>query len=301
MRFVIAGAGGVGGNVGVRLIEAGHQVAWLARGANLAALRRGLRLESPLGDVRLGRQQADEDPRKLGRADAVIVAVKMYSLAELAPRLAPLAGPDTAVLPLQNGIEAHDVLAAALPGARVLRGMVSVKAHLKAPGTVACDSGFCRMRFGGDGAAPLAEVINKGKGLSAVVAPNIDADLWRKFVMLASFSAVSCLTRGTIGQVLDDPSAYRLLLDAVSEATAIARARGVRLEGSAAEIVDAQVRDLPREGRPSMLEDLLAGRPIELDFLSGAVVRLGAESGIPTPFHAMASRALAMHMNGSKR
>jgi 2-dehydropantoate 2-reductase len=300
VRFVIAGAGGVGGTVGARLIEAGHQVAWVARGANLAALRRGFRLASPLGDVRLGRQEADDDPRKLGRADAVIVAVKTYSLAELAPRLAPLAGPDTVVLPLQNGIEAHDVLAAALPSARVLTGMVSVKAHIQAPGAVECNSGFCRMRFGGAGAPPLAEALNKGKGLSAVVAPNIDADLWRKFVMLASFSAVSCLSRGTIGQVLADPSAYRLLLDAVAEAMAVARARGVHLEGSVEEIVDVQVRDIPREGRPSMLEDLIAGRPLEIESLSGAVARLGGQYGVPTPFHSMASRVLAMHKGGTR-
>jgi len=300
VRFVIVGAGGVGGNVGIRLIEAGHQVAWVARGASLAALRRGIRLESPLGDVRLGRQEADEDPRKLGRADAVIVAVKMYSLAELAPRLAPLAGADTVLLPLQNGIEAHDVLAAAVPSARVLKGMVSVKAHLKAPGEVECKSGFCRMRFGGQGAVPLAETLNQGKGLSAVVAPDIDADLWRKLVMLASFSAVSCLSRGTIGQVLADPPTFRLLLDAVAEAMAVARARGVHLEGSAQEIVDAQVRDLPPEGRPSMLEDLLAGRPLEIDSLSGAIERLGAQCGVPTPFHSMAGRALAMHKAGAR-
>jgi 2-dehydropantoate 2-reductase len=299
VRFVIVGAGGVGGNVGIRLIEAGYQVAWVARGANLAALRRGVRLASPLGDVRLGPQEADEDPRKLGRADAVIVAVKMYSLAELAPRLAPLAGPDCVLLPLQNGIEAHHVLAAALPSTRVLKGMVSVKAHLKAPGEVECKSGFCRMRFAGHGALPLAETLNKGKGLDAVVAPDIDADLWRKFVMLASFSAVSCLTRGTIGQVLADPQAYRLLLDAVAEAMAVARASGARLEGSAQQILDAQVRDLPRDGRPSMLEDLIAGRPLEVDSLSGAIERLGAQCGVPTPFHSMASLALAMHKAGA--
>ena len=132
-----------------------------------------------------------------------------------------------------------------------------------------------------------------------MVSPDIDADVWRKFVMLASFSAVSCLTRGNIGQVLDDPAAYGLLLEGAGEAIAVARARGVLLEGSAQEIVDAQVRDLPREGKPSMLEDLLAGRPLEIDSLSGTVARLGAQYGVPTPFHAMAARILAMHEKGA--
>lgn len=298
MRFVIAGAGGVGGNLGVRLIEAGHRVAWFARGASLAALRRGVSLESPLGDLRLGPQEADDDAAKLGRADAIIVAVKMYGLADLAPRLAPIAGLDTLVLPLQNGVESHKILAAGLPSARVLKGMVSVKTHLKAPASVECKSGFCRLRFGGAGAAPLAEALNAGKGVDAVVSTDIEADLWRKFVMLASFSATSCLARASIGQVLDDPQAYLLLVEAVTEAAAVARARGIALPADIEQLIQAQVRDLPREGKPSMLEDLEAGRPLELDFLSGAVARLGEQSGVATPFHSMASRVLAMHKGG---
>ena len=100
--------------------------------------------------------------------------------------------------------------------------------------------------------------------------------------------------------VLDSPESYRLLIDAVTEAAAVARARGISLPDNIEELVDAQVRDLPRDGRPSMLEDLEAGRPLELDFLSGALVRLGAQSGVATPFHSMACRALAMHSRGKR-
>ena len=299
MRFVIAGPGGVGGNLGARLAEAGHEVAWLARGANLAALRRGVVLESPLGDVRLGPQRAAEDAAELGAADAVIVAVKMYSLGALAPRLAPLVRADTLVLPLQNGVESHAVLAPALPGARLLKGMVSVKARLKSPGVVECKSGFCRVRFGGPGADALADALRTAKGVEVTVAADIDLDLWRKFVMLASFSAVSCLSRATIGQVLGERQAYAQLLEAVEEAARVARALGVALPADVEPLVQSQVRDLPREGKPSMLEDLEAGRPLELDYLSGAVVRLGGRCGVPTPFHAMAASLLAMHANGS--
>ncbi|HUQ74200.1 MAG TPA: 2-dehydropantoate 2-reductase [Burkholderiales bacterium] len=295
MRFVIAGAGGVGGNLGVRLAEAGHEVSWLARGANLAALRAGVRLESPLGTVALGPQRAEDDPQRLDPPDALIVAVKMYALAGLAPQLAPIAGPQTLVVPLQNGVEAHGVLAAALPAAKVLKGMVSVKASLKAPGVIECKSGFCRVKLGGAGAEPLAAALRTGKGVETSVAADMDAELWRKFVMLSSFSAVSCLARATIGEVLDDPPAYRQLLDAADEAVRVARASGVELGADVQELVQSQVRDLPKGGKPSMLEDLEAGRALELDFLSGAVVRLGERHGVATPFHLMASRVLAMH------
>jgi 2-dehydropantoate 2-reductase len=182
--------------------------------------------------------------------------------------------------------------------------MVATKSHLAGPAHVVCKSGFARIRFGGD--APrgpmqtLADALNSGKGVTATLTKDIDADVWRKFVMLASFSAVACLARATIGQVLDDSAAYALLLAAVREAVAVARARGVAVPGDAEELVQSQVRDLPRDGRPSMLEDLEAGRPLELDYLSGAIVRLAEQAGIAVPVHATASRALAMHSGGRR-
>lgn len=305
MKFVIAGAGGVGGTIGVRLAEAGHDVAWLVRGASLAVLReRGIALNAPQGEVRLGPQKASDRAEDLGAADAVIVTVKLYDLEALAPRLAPLAGADTAILPLQNGVEAHAMLAKALPGARPLKGTVSVKASLAVPGVVDAKSDFCRMRFGeGDGKPSarterLAETLGAAIGVAAAATPEIELDLWKKFVMLTSFSATACLARARIGQVLGDPGARAFALDAAHEAAAVGRARGVKLPADIVEATLAQVVGMPPEGKPSMLEDLEAGRRLELPWLSGAVVRLGQEAGVPTPLHAMACRLLGMHVNG---
>lgn len=295
MRFVVAGAGGVGGFLGARLQQAGHEVAWLARGRTLAALREALIVDG----VRIGPQVARESAAELEYPDAVIVAVKLYDLEAAAKSLAPLDRSGLLVLPLQNGVEAQAVLAQFLPRSHVLKGMVSTKSHAEAPARIVCKSGFSRIRFGGD--APrerldaLAAALGSGQGVEAVVSPDIDADLWRKFVMLASFSAVSCLQRATIGQVLDNPAAYDSVLAAVAEATAVATTQGVRFTESAREIVDSQVRGLPRDGKPSMLEDLEAGRPLELDFLSGTIMRLGERHGIPTPVHSRAFRALSAH------
>lgn len=300
MEFVIVGAGGVGGNLGARLIEAGYRVSWVVRGANLQALRRGLTLKSPLGNAALGPQRASDDPREFDPPDAVIVTVKLYDLAAVAAALKPLAGARTVFLPLQNGVEAHAILAASLPPVSVLKGMVSIKAHLESPGNIVCKSGFSKIRLGGAGAQALAGALNQAKGVEATLSGQIDTDLWKKFVMLAGFSSVSCLARASIGQVLDSPESYRLLIDAVTEAAVVARARGISLPDNIEELVDSQVRDLPRDGRPSMLEDLETGRPLELEFLSGALVRLGAQSGVATPFHSMACRALAMHSRGKR-
>jgi 2-dehydropantoate 2-reductase len=307
MRVVMVGAGGVGGYLGVRLAAAGHEVGWLARGETLAVLReQGVVLEAPQGIVRLPPQRASDDAAALGRAEAVIVTVKLYDLAAVATRLRPLLGDDTAVLPLQNGVDAHGILAEALPGAAPLKGTVSIKSSRTAPGRIVAKSDFCRIKLGEADGRPsarierLAAALNGCVGVSAALVPDIEAELWRKFVMLASFSAVACLARATIGQVLASPEARALLLEAAEEAAAVGRARGVALPADTAGAIAAQTRDMPPDGRPSMLEDLEAGRPLELAYLSGAVVRLGREAGVPTPFHATAHRALAMHERGRR-
>lgn len=309
MRFVIVGAGGVGGHLGVRLTEGGHDVAYLVRGRTLEALREtGIVLEAPQGIVRLGPQIAADDASALGAAfgaaDCIVVTVKLYDLAGLAPRLAPLVGGDTAVLPLQNGVESQAILAAALGAHAPMKGVVSIKSSLRAPGAVIAKSTFCRIKFGesdgrrSDRAERIAAALNGCLGVSAELPADIDADIWSKFVMLASFSAVACMARATIGQVLANDAARTLMFEAVREAAAVARAKGIAIPGDIDDLVMKQVRDMPREGRPSMLEDLEAGRRLELPFLSGAVVRMARAHGIATPVHDVAYRTLSMFEGG---
>lgn len=308
MRIVIVGAGGVGGYLGVRLTDTGNDVGYLVRGESLAVLRdRGLSLKSPLGDRQLGPRRASDRIDELAPADLVVVTVKQYDLAALAPTLIPLVGGDTAVLPLQNGVESHARLTEALPSSAVMKGVVTIKSFRQAPGEIVCKSPFCHIQLAeGDGAASsrakhIAGLFDACTGVDAIVSRDIDADMWRKFVMLASFSAVTCLARATIGQVRDDPEALRLAVAATAEAVSVGRALGVDLPGDVDELVDSQVRDMPADGKASMLEDLEAGRRLELGSLSGAVVRLGEQVGVPTPLHRFAYAALAMHENGAKR
>jgi 2-dehydropantoate 2-reductase len=305
VRITIAGVGGVGGAIGARLAAAGHDVSFLARGRNLAAIRdTGLVLDSPQGTVRLGPQRASDDARELGAVDAVVVAVKVYDLADLAPRLAPLVAAETAVLPLQNGVEAHSILAAAAPAPNILKGTVQIKASLVDPGHVVCESPGCRIRLAeangvrSQRVERLATALAGCVALDAAVADDIDAELWRKFVMLASFAAVCSLARAPIRRVAEDPDARALLLEAAAEGMAVARARGVALADDLDGLVIAPTRRLPPDARPSMLEDLEAGRRLELPYLSCAMVRFGRAAGVATPVHSVAARALAMHAGG---
>jgi 2-dehydropantoate 2-reductase len=302
----IIGAGGVGGVLGLRLAQAGHDVRFLVRGRTCEALRsRGLTVITPAGPAKLAKVTASDNASELGPCDLVVVTVKNYDLEAIAPKLAPLLAKHTAVLPLQNGVDAYDILSEALKHDLILKGTVSIKSHVEEPGVVVCKSPFCRIKLG-PGNAKGSEASNKiaamlaaTDGIEAALSPDIDRDLWMKFVMLASFSAVSCMARASIGEVHGNPEAYAIVVRATQEACAVGRAMGVDLPSDIEQLVYTQIKDMPKDGRPSMLEDLEAGRRLELPWLSGAVMRLGAKAGIATPIHSLANALLSIHAQGS--
>lgn len=304
MRIAIFGAGGVGCYVGARLLAGGHEVVFIARGRSLEALReRGLRCYSVQGDLHLPRVRVTDNPHDAGAVDAVILTVKLYDLDAAAVEFGPLLGPDTLVVPLQNGIDASDRLTNAIGAACVLKGLVHVVSHLVEPGVVQHSSPFCRLVLGElDGrSSPRCEALARtlaNCGFDARTSPAIDAELWRKFTRLAAFSAVACLARADLGTLLANPALAALLSDAMTEVAVVARARGIPLP---ADVVQASLDEMagyPGKARPSMLEDLEAGRRLEVASLSGAVVRLGRLHGVATPIHDVAWRALQVHESG---
>jgi 2-dehydropantoate 2-reductase len=308
VKFGIVGIGGVGGYLAACLTQAGHEVALLARGANLAALReRGIRLTGPLGPIETGPLNASDDARRLGGAEAVIVTTKLYDLESVARQAAPMVAPGTIVIPVQNGVEAQPILARALPQAKALKAMVFISAFLIAPGTILQKAPFCRMRFaaasGPSGAdvERVAAALNNPPRIEAAVSSDIDADLWRKFTMLAPFAAVACMARKAVADVLADPALVDQLKAAIGEVAALARAKKIALPGDIETTTIAMIRQFPGDAKPSMLEDMEAGRPLELEYLAGAVVRFGKELGIPTPIHERAYRELAPLMAKNKR
>lgn len=308
MKFGIVGIGGVGGYLAACLTAAGHEVALLARGANLAALReRGIRLTGPLGPVETGPLNASDDASKLGGAEAVIVTTKLYDLEKVARQAAPMVGPGTIVIPVQNGVEAEAILARALPEAKVLKAMIYIATFLVAPGTILQKAPFCRLRIAaasgpsGPDVQRVAAALNNPPRIEAVVSPAIDVDLWRKFAMLAAFSGVACMARKATGAVLGEPALFAEFKAAIAEVAAVARAKKIDLPPDIVDATIATTRQFPADSQPSMMEDLVAGRPLELEYLSGAVVRFGKALGIPTPVHEKAYRALAPLAAGKKR
>jgi 2-dehydropantoate 2-reductase len=299
MRIAVLGAGGVGGYYGGTLARAGHAVALLARGPHLHALRaRGLEVRTPEERFTVA-VQASDDPKTFGECDVAIVAVKTYSLLEIAPAARVLAASGAAVLPLLNGVEAADrLIESGVPESQVLGGLTQVSVLRVGPGVVERKSPFQKVAVGertgmtSERVRRIADAFQQA-GAEARVSEDILADLWRKFAFIASMAAACGLARSPIGPVRDAPYGRLLLTRAVREVLAVARARGLRLLDDEESRILAFVDSLGPALKPSFLVDLEGGGPTELEDLSGAVSRLGREAGVETPVHDTATAALS--------
>jgi 2-dehydropantoate 2-reductase len=300
MRFIMIGAGGVGGCFGGELARAGHEVTMFARGAHLEAMRRnGLTVRVPDGDF-VARVEATDDVASLPEADVVVVAVKSYSLADVIPVTRAAAVRGAHVVPLLNGVTAADeLIAGGVPSEAVLGGLARVSALRVAPGIVERRSDFQSMVVGelggglSDRATTIAEVF-RGARIDARASATIEVELWQKFVFITAMAAVCGLARTSIGPVREARGGRRLIERAVGEVVAVGRARGVSLPDDEAPRTCAYIETLPPAMKPSFLLDLEAGGNTELDTLSGAVARLAAEYRIECPVHETATAALGV-------
>ncbi len=294
MRFLILGAGGVGGYLGARLAADGNDVTFVARGAHRDAMARdGLRLRSPLGDLHIEHPNLYGDPATTGLCDVILVCVKMWDNEAAVELMRPLLTHDTAVISLQNGVEAEDQLAAALGPQHVLGGVARIAVKIAEPGVIEQTGDFARFvvgeRDGGstwrlDGLVAACEAA----GIDIVASSDIGLELWNKFVLLTPFAGAACLFRLPIGGILADGERRAQLAALVAETAAVGRAKGAGLAPDVESRAMQAYADFPAEMKPSMLHDLEAGRRLEVDWLNGAVVRLGRELGVETP----ASRAV---------
>jgi 2-dehydropantoate 2-reductase len=299
MRIAVIGAGAVGGYFGGRLAAAGNNVHLLARGEHLRALQQGgLRIRSPLGDLEGLRVPATDDPHGVGPVDVVLVAVKAYDIQAAVATAQLLIDDDTAVISLQNGVEAEEELASALGGERVLGGVAYIEAVVAEPGLVEHRSAFARLVFGeldGRRSGRAEEFLRacQQAGIDASISDDIRRDLWTKWVFICAFSGMTALCRQPIGVIMSDPdltAVYRRLLE---EMAALARARGVDLP---ADIVEDRLSfsqsELDPEMRSSLLADLNRGKRLEIDSLNGHAARLGRRLGVDTPVNDVVYAAL---------
>jgi 2-dehydropantoate 2-reductase len=303
MKIVILGAGGVGGYYGGLLARNGHKVSVLARTANLAALQeRGIEVRMP-GETFTAPVRASDNVKDFGAVDCVLLAVKNYSLAEIAPAATFLAEQGALIVPLLNGVEVIDrLVAAGVPRTQLVGGLTAISAVRLAPGIFERRSPFQRVVLGeldgsqSEHAQRIAAIVQAFRevGVDAEVSQDITSDLWRKFAFIASMAAACGLSRSAIGPLRATPLGHLLIERAVREVVAVARARKVALADDEAERTMKTMNGLPDAMKPSLLIDLEAGKPTEIEDLSGAVSRLGKAAGVETPVHDTAAAAIGV-------
>jgi 2-dehydropantoate 2-reductase len=305
MRIAVIGAGGVGGAFGAALAKSGQDVTFVARGAHLAAMReRGLKVLGPRGDIHLDPVQATDDPASIGPVDYVLFCVKLWDVESAGAAIRPLVGSNTAVIPLQNGIDASERLIPILGKDAVMGGVAQISATIAEPGVIRQTGTFMRLVFGEFSGRPSQRgaafhTLCQGAGFDSANTNTIVTALWEKFVLLATNSSVVSLTRLPFGKLRDDPDVFALFEKGVAEVTAVGRARGVDLPADIETKSIQNTRNLPGEMMPSMAVDLLRGNRLELPWLAGKVVALGRELRVPTPTYDVMYAALKPYANGA--
>ena len=306
MKIAIFGSGGVGGYFGGKLAAAGEDVTFLARGAHLAAMQsQGLHITSPLGDVHLPKVQATDRPQAIGPVDVVLFTVKLYDVDAAAATLAPMIGPNTVVITLQNGVEAMDMVAKRVGDDHVAGGAAYIVVVIDKPGHLRHTTAQ-QLVFGerdGRRSDRLVAFEQAGirAGFQAQASTDVQAALWTKFVRLATWSGMTTVTRSPMGVLRDSADLYAMMMAAIDEVIAVGKAKGVNFPPDLMEGTIKLIKGFPANSKSSMLEDYERGRRLELPWLSGAVVRIGKAVGVPTPIHQFITTVLMPFVNGAPK
>jgi 2-dehydropantoate 2-reductase len=298
MKVLVYGAGGAGGFFGAQLARAGEEVIFLARGAHLQAIKRdGLRIDMPEGEIVIQPARATDNPADAGKVDVVILGVKAWQVREAAEAMRPVIGPDTFVVPLQNGVDAPAELAAVLGAEHVAGGTCATISWLTAPGRIRSVMSSNFIRFGELDNRPSERVVRlkdafKRSGTNVEVPADIQRALWSKFLVVTAFGGVGAVTRAPIGVTRSLPETRRMLEQCMEEVLAVAQARGVAMFDNAVAESMSVLDSIGGNATASLQRDIADGRPTELDYWNGAVVRLGREAEVPTPTHSFIVRSL---------
>ena len=301
MRVAVFGAGGIGGYHGARLAQVGEELSIVARGEHLKAIQqKGLRVETPDDDFVIYPDLATDDPAEIGEVDTVIVGVKAWQVPEAAEAIRPMLGPETAVVSLQNGVDAPNQLAATLGAKHVVVGISMIRCFIAGPGHLQnTQSPYPNLQLGEMDHRPSDRVerlrrLSEQSGLTAIIPDDIHAALWGKFLMFSVSSGMGATTRTTTGVWRSLPETRQISEAAVREVVALAIAAGINLPDEPVKST-MDLFDRMSEGHStSMAKDLMEGRPSELEAAIGLVVRLGNDLGVDTPVNSLFHNSLLL-------
>jgi 2-dehydropantoate 2-reductase len=303
-KIAIMGSGAMGGYIGGRLAQAGRDVTFIDRGHHLQAIRQnGLHIQSPVGDFLIKPIKVTDDPAEVGPVDLILFCVKSYDVLPAAEMLQPMMGPQTVIIPVQNGIGHVEKIGNVLGAEHVLGGVSLVMGDVAEPGIVqhylAPDTlEFGEIKGGHSSRCDRIEQVLAVSGFMATACPNIIERMWWK---LAAYSGagVFCVVRGDRGVIWATPETKALYRQAIVEAVTVAQARNIPLAASVPDEHIAILDTFPPQWKPSELVALEGGHPLELDPIHGALCAIGKEVGVPTPINDFIYSCLKPYINGA--
>jgi len=289
LRIAIFGAGGIGGYLGGRLSQAGEEVVLIARGEHLQAIKEhGLKVDSIKGGFVATPALATDNPTEAGPVDAVILGVKAWQVLDAAKAMRPMIGPETFVVPMQNGVEATAQLASVLGEKSVVVGLGGLVSYIVGPGHILHAGGEPYVSFGESDNSTSERTQNlleafKNAGVTANIPANIQAALWAKLALMAVNSGIGAITRVPTGQWRSVAGSWKMAQQVAQEVLAVAASKGIVMPSDSLASTVARLEASAPNSTSSMQRDLMEGRFSELEVQTGAVVRLGLEAGVPTP------------------
>lgn len=296
--------GGIGGYLAVKLSQAGHQIACVARGAHLSAIQtQGLKLNGPLGQEVIRPWKVSEDPTEIGPIDAIIFGVKASALEQAAKKCRPMLAEHTVVIPFQNGVTATSDLMQFLPSQNVASGVALISTTISEPGVITQTGDAARFIFAERDSVRSARIMAlqaafQEAGIAAPETKDIIHELWMKFVLFAAMSGITATARCTVGDILASQELGRLFCQVMEETATIGRAHGVPLKADCADTLWSRVQDLPSQMRASTAIDLENGRTLESPWISGSVPKLAYQVGLQAPLNAALYALLKPYENG---
>ena len=304
MRIAVMGAGSTGGYFGGMLSRGGHDVSLVARGAQLEAIRADGLLIVRDDDEFTVQCLATDDPAKIGPVDLVLLCVKTYQNETAIPLMVPLVGADTTVLCLQNGVDSYLTATEILGGQAVLPGAAFIEASRLGPGQVRQTGSLVRVIFGETDGRETSRCLAIREafidsGIPAEVLPDIGVGQWEKFLFITTMAGVTSMARATLAELMPQSHWRKVVHACLTEIDTVARANGVNLPPTIVPRTINYIEEHLADLQASMHHDLVAGRPLELDALNGAVVRAGLDSGVPTPINDIIYAMLKTYREGS--
>lgn len=288
MKIGIIGAGGVGGYFGGRIAEAGHHVTFICRGEHLSVLRKkGLTVKSIKGDFRIDKVNATDKFEILEDADLILICVKAWQVSEIAKKLKPAANKSALVVPLQNGVLAAEELKQYINEENILGGLCFIISKIESPGIIdhfGLEPSIVIGKLNGERGGRINKIkgLFDSAGINSRISDDIYADLWKKFITIC-VSGLLAVTGSTYGEVRELPETRRMMIDLLNEVFTLSQKMGIKIESDFVAKTISLIDSYPYASTSSLTRDVWEGKPSEIDYQNGTVVKLGERFGVDTP------------------